>query len=111
MLFWFGIAQELLELNSMHLRISAAENAARAREFSDKQRARARTLHQNNPAKAAKQTAKAEVKAYWQLWDAQPDLYSSSANFAQDMLEKFDVLESPDVIKRWVTHWRSEAGR
>ncbi|MEJ8846383.1 hypothetical protein [Variovorax rhizosphaerae] len=65
------------------------------------------TWHATDP----KQAAKAEVKACWELWKAEPTRYKNRTKFAKDMLEKFPgLLESERVIAaKWVPTWEAEA--
>ena len=56
-----------------------------------------------------KQQAKTEVKELWELWQKNPMRYKSVSAFARDMLEKFEVLESSQVIGRWCKEWKKQA--
>lgn len=67
---------------------------------------RAKKSHEKRPQTAAKQ----EVKKYWDNWQRRPCTYSGDAEFARDMVEKFDgVLKSTPVIERWSRKWRKSA--
>ena len=56
--------------------------------------------------KDGRQQAKAHVLELWQAWQQSPHLYASASAFARDMLDKFEVLGSQQVVERWAREWR-----
>ena len=58
-----------------------------------------------------KNVAKAFVFDCWQLWEAHPGQYPTTAAFARAMLDKHpDALTSQAVIEGWVRQWRKPKG-
>lgn len=53
-----------------------------------------------------KQAAKKEVHECWLLWQKDPGRYEGPTAFARDMREKFENLESEEVIRRWCRKWK-----
>lgn len=60
-------------------------------------------------AKDPKQEEKKMVHECWQEWQRHPARYSGKAQFARDMLAKYENLKSQTVIERWCRFW--ERGR
>jgi hypothetical protein len=58
--------------------------------------------------KDPRQAEKAQVRACWEMWRDEPSRYKSKAEFALDMLSKFESLKSQRVIERWCLAWESE---
>ena len=59
--------------------------------------------------KDPKQKAKQSVRAYWDRWQKDRNLYpKGKAEFARDMLEKHPALESTKVIEDWCRKWEKE---
>jgi hypothetical protein len=56
-------------------------------------------------AKDPKQLEKAAVRECWDAWQMTPSRYKGAATFARDMLQKFENLESQQVIERWCRIW------
>ncbi len=59
-------------------------------------------------AKDPKQLEKAAVRECWEAWQTEPARYKGVAAFARDMLQKFESLESQQVIERWCRAWAKE---
>lgn len=59
--------------------------------------------------KDPKTIAKQQAKECWDLWQANPKNYKSIAAFSRDMLSKFEILESSEVIQRWCREWQTVA--
>ena len=57
-----------------------------------------------------KQVEKAVVRECWNEWKKQSNRYSGKAEFARDMLTKFEHLKSQPVIERWCREWEKEVG-
>ena len=55
-----------------------------------------------------KQIEKAMVRECWDEWQKQPDRYQGKAEFARDMLTKFENLKSQPVIANWCRTWDKE---
>ena len=55
-----------------------------------------------------KQREKAKVRGCWDDWQIQPDRYKGKAEFARDMLAKYENLKSQPVIERWCRTWGNE---
>lgn len=60
-------------------------------------------------AKDPKQAAKVLVRECWDLWQLDPTRYKGPTKFANDMIEKYEELESRDVVMRWCRVWKNEA--
>lgn len=58
--------------------------------------------------KDPRQHEKQLVRDCWDLWRAEPSRYTSKAEFARDMLDKFEALKSQTTIVRWCTTWERE---
>jgi hypothetical protein len=56
-----------------------------------------------------KQDDKKRVYECWSEWQKQPGRYKTKAQFARDMREKFENLESQPVIERWCRTWEKES--
>lgn len=59
-------------------------------------------------AKDPKQAEKAAVRECWEAWRDDRSRYKGVAAFARDMLQKFESLESQQVIERWCRTWAKE---
>ena len=55
--------------------------------------------------KDGKQSAKQQVRECWELWQQDLSRYKGPTAFARDMREKYDNLESEEVIRRWCRVW------
>lgn len=53
-----------------------------------------------------KQIAKSSVRDCWELWQRKPNRYKGPTAFARDMREKFENLDSEEVIRRWCREWK-----
>lgn len=71
---------------------------------STKARLNAIKMHAANP----KQRDKALVRECWDDWQKLPDRYGGKAEFARDMLDKFETLKSQPVIEGWCRDWERE---
>ncbi len=71
---------------------------------STKARLNAIKMHTANP----KQRDKALVRECWDDWQKLRDRYASKAEFARDMLDKFETLKSQPVIEGWCRDWERE---
>lgn len=58
-----------------------------------------------------RQAEKALVRECWELWQDDPTRYKGKADFARDMLSKFEHLKSSRVIERWCLQWESEPSK
>lgn len=65
----------------------------------------AKNRWQNDPKTLAKQ----QVKECWDLWQANPSRYRGKAEFARDMLSKFEDLNNHETIQRWCRVWQADA--
>lgn len=61
--------------------------------------------------KDPKQAEKVLVRECWELWRNEPKRYKGKAEFARDMLAKFEHLKSQQVIERWCRDWEAEANQ
>lgn len=61
--------------------------------------------------KDPKQAEKALVRECWELWRNDPTRYKGKADFARDMLNKFEHIKSNRVIERWCLQWESEPSK
>ena len=68
---------------------------------STKARLNAIKMHAANP----KQKDKGLVRECWDDWQKLPDRYAGKAEFARDMLDKFESLKSQPVIEGWCRVW------
>ena len=68
---------------------------------STKARLNAIKMHAANP----KQKDKGLVRECWDDWQKLPDRYAGKAEFARDMLDKFESLKSQPVIEGWCRAW------
>lgn len=59
-------------------------------------------------AKDPKQLEKAAVRECWDAWQIELSRYKGVAAFARDMLQKFESLESQQVIERWCRTWAKD---
>ena len=59
-------------------------------------------------ARDPKQVEKVAVRECWNAWQRERARYKSVAAFARDMLQKFENLESQQVIERWCRTWAKE---
>lgn len=59
-------------------------------------------------AKSPKQQEKQLVRECWAAWQERPSSYSGKAEFARDMLSKFEHLKSQPVIEGWCLNWSRE---
>ena len=66
---------------------------------------RAKKLVSAKLADEPKQKDKQQVRGCWDEWQKNPTRYKSKAEFARDMLQKFESLISPQVIERWCRDW------
>lgn len=57
--------------------------------------------------KDGKQSSKQEVYTCWKLWRQDPNRYSGPTAFARDMREKYENLDSEEVIRRWCRIWEA----
>jgi hypothetical protein len=71
---------------------------------STKARLNAIKMHAANP----KQRDKVLVRECWDDWQKLPDRYAGKAEFARDMLDKFETLKSQPVIEGWCRAWERE---
>ncbi|TDU31306.1 hypothetical protein DFR24_0670 [Panacagrimonas perspica] len=71
----------------------------------DEMKKLARLRHSKDP----KQVDKKKVRECWELWKADSSRYKGKAEFARDMLQKFDSLKSARVIEDWCREWESSA--
>lgn len=71
---------------------------------STKARLNAIKMHAAQP----KQRDKGIVRECWDAWQKKPSKYSSKAEFAKDMLTKFETLKSYAVIEGWCRTWERE---
>lgn len=55
-----------------------------------------------------RQKDKALVRECWEIWQAFPQRTRRIADFARDMLEKFESLKSQPVIEGWCRIWERE---
>ena len=55
-----------------------------------------------------RQIEKAMVRECWDEWQKQLDRYQGKAEFARDMLTKFENLKSQQVIANWCRTWEKE---
>lgn len=53
-----------------------------------------------------KQKSKNEVYTHWLTWQQNPTSYKTKVAFANDMLDKFENLESVKVIEKWCRDWK-----
>lgn len=54
----------------------------------------------------AKQADKRLVKEFWDEWQRDPKRYRTATAFSRDMLDKFERLQSVEVIARWQREWK-----
>ena len=71
---------------------------------STKARLNAIKMHAANP----KQRDKGLVRECWEVWQKVPERYAGKAEFARDMLDKFETLKSQPVIEGWCRAWERE---
>ncbi|MFM9926924.1 hypothetical protein VLK31_28335 [Variovorax sp. H27-G14] len=60
-------------------------------------------------AKDPKQMEKGAVRECWDAWQRDRSRYKGVAAFARDMLQKFENLESQQVIERWCRAWTKKS--
>lgn len=58
-------------------------------------------------AKDPRQEDKACVRECWDLWQKDLPRYKGKADFARDMIEKYESLKSAEVIARWCREWEN----
>lgn len=58
-------------------------------------------------AKSPKQDAKKIVRACWDKWQLNPELFQGKAAFARDIIEKELEVRSTRVIERWCKEWET----
>jgi len=52
-----------------------------------------------------------EVENIWLDWQNRKYLYRSNAEFAQEMMKVYKVLENPRTVTTWCTRWKKESGQ